>query len=97
MGTLTEAIKAYQRKQGLSDGKLAELLGIHRTTWLFIKSGRTVRPSYRFVRLVGEKIPALRRQQRAYIAETFGLTAHGSSSSSASTVPPKPGTGVNRT
>ncbi len=65
--TLTEIVKSYQVAHALSDGKLANLLGIHRTTWLYIKSGRTTRPSERFLRAVGSAIPELLPQVIVYL------------------------------
>jgi len=58
MNNLIEAIKQYQANENLSDTQLGKLLGIDRSTWAYIKSGRR-NPGVKFLRAVAHEIPQL--------------------------------------
>ena len=58
MNNLIEAIKQEQKKRGLTDTRLAELLGIDRTTWAKIKGGKRTQ-GMKFLRAVAREFPDL--------------------------------------
>ena len=59
MNNLIEAIKEKQRQNKLSDGALALILGIDRSTWAYIKSGKR-KPGMKFLAAVANQFPALK-------------------------------------
>ena len=55
MNSWVEAVKEKQRQKGLTDDALASLLGIDRSTWSKIKSGKR-KPSLMFLFAVNDKL-----------------------------------------
>lgn len=59
MNNLIEAIKQKQKQAELSDMALTKLLGIDRSTWSYIRSGRR-NPGMKFLVAVASKFPDLK-------------------------------------
>jgi len=57
MKNLVETIKQYQQDENLSDGQFTKLLGVDRSTWAYIKSGKR-KPGLKFLKAIGQ-IPEL--------------------------------------
>ena len=55
MNSLIEAVKQKQRQDEITDNALASLLGIDRSTWSKIKSGKR-NPGMKFIRAVNERL-----------------------------------------
>ena len=55
MNNLIEAIKQRQRQANLNDTALASLLGMDRSTWAKIKSGKR-NPGIKFLRAVDQRL-----------------------------------------
>jgi len=55
MNNLIEAIKQRQRQANLNDTALASLLGVDRSTWSKIKSGKR-NPGIKFLRAVDQRL-----------------------------------------
>lgn len=73
MDNLVDAIKQKQGQQKISDKKLASLLGIHRTTWAYIKSGRR-NPGIKFLSAVANTFPELRTLVDVEIYDNLATT-----------------------
>lgn len=58
MNNLIETIKKYQQDKNLSDNQFAKLLGIDRSTWAYIKSGKR-NPGMKFLRAIAHELPQL--------------------------------------
>jgi len=59
MNNLVEAVKKYQAEEEFNDSQLAQFLGIDKSTWSYIKSGKR-KPGLKFLRAVVAKIPHLK-------------------------------------
>jgi len=59
MNNLVEAIKQKQGQAELTDGALSKLLGIDRSTWSYIKSGKR-NPGMKFLSSVASIFPELK-------------------------------------
>jgi len=74
MNNLIEAIKHKQKESDLTDNGLASILGIDRSTWSYIKSGKR-NPGLKFLSAVANTFPELRTLVDVVIYDNL-LTAH---------------------
>lgn len=59
MNKLIEAVREYQKEEGLTDTGLTQLIGLDRSTWAYIKAGKR-NPGVKFLRAISLKLPQFR-------------------------------------
>lgn len=75
MNNLIEVIRQKQKQQGLTDEALSKLLGIDRSTWSYIKSGKR-NPGLKFFTAVANQFPELKTLIDAEIYDSSSLKPH---------------------
>lgn len=63
MKDLIERIEKYQEDKGISDIRLTTILGVHPTTWYYIKAGKR-NPGMKFLRAVERELPELTKRNK---------------------------------
>lgn len=67
---LIEILKNLQQLEHLSDREFAKKLGVHRTTWIRIKTGKTKDLSAKFLGCVLKAYPGLKRDVDIFLTNS---------------------------
>lgn len=70
MNNLIEAVRQYQRDKKISDNQFSQLLGLDRSTWAYIKSGKR-NPGIKFFRAIARELPQFKSLIYEEITDTL--------------------------